>query len=130
TEEAIQAARQVREASWGEVREAGRAGHHLAETTASEYEGLVQRADNLVDRHVEHRELPTLLRNQARAVATVDQCCEKLKGIQEEQAEEWTRWRTLWAEIELDAGSLGTPEAAKAWLDRVKEAKLAAATVR
>lgn len=130
TAEAIQAARQAREASWGEVREAGRAGHHLTETTAAEYEGLVQRADNLVDRHVEHRELPTLLRNQARAVATVEQCREKLKRIQDERGEEWTRWGVLWAETGIDAGSLGNPEAAKAWLDRVKEAKLAGVTLR
>jgi chromosome segregation protein len=129
TVEAIQAARQAREASWGEVREAGRAGRHLAETTAAEYEGLVQRADNLVDRHVEHQELPTLLRNQARVVSAVEQCREKLKRIQVKKAEEWTRWRVLWAETGLDAGLLDNPEAVKAWLDRVKEGKLAAVTV-
>jgi chromosome segregation protein len=130
TAEAIEAARQAREACWGEVRDAGRAGRHLAETTAAEYEGLVQRADNLVDRHVEHRELPTLLRNQARAVAAVEQCGEKLKRILDENADEWTRWRAVWAEAGLDARSFANPEALKGWLDRVREATLAAAAVR
>src|SRR5205085_10792807 len=46
------------------------------------------------------------------------------------RAKEWACWRVLWIGTALNSGSLGNPEAAKGWLDRLKEAKLAAAALR
>jgi chromosome segregation protein len=130
TTEAIAAARQARDISWGRIRESGLAGKGLAETDAAAHGELVQRADNLVDRHVQHRELPTLLRNRARALAAVEECAESLQRTQARKGEEWSRWRGLWADTGWDPQAVGDVEAMKAWLDRVKETKLAATAVR
>jgi hypothetical protein len=130
TAEAIATARQARDISWGRIRESGLAGKCLVETDAAAHGELVQRADHLVDRHVQHRELPTLLRNRARALTAVEEYAESLRRTQARKAEEWSRWRGLWADTGWDPQAVGDVEAMKAWLDRVKEAKLAASAVR
>jgi chromosome segregation protein len=128
--EAIAAARQARDISWGRIRDWALAGKRLAETEATAYAEVVQRADSLVDQHVQHRELPTLLRNRTRAIAAVDECAESLRRIQARKTEEWSRWRGLWAATGWDPQNVGDVEAMKAWLDRVREAKLAVSAVR
>lgn len=130
TAEAIAAARQGRDTSWARIRESGRAGGRLTETDAAAYEELVQRADKLVDQHVQHRELPTLLRNQARALTAVNDCAETLRRAQARKAEALKRWRRLWADTGWDPDSVGDPEAMRAWLDRVNEAKQAGSAAR
>lgn len=126
TVEAIQMVRQARDTSWEEVAGAASAGQRVEEGKLAGHRRLVVRADELVDRHIEHHELPTLLRNRTRVQARTDQFTENLRQVRERKTQERAGWLKLWGGTGWEPELIGEPDVMKGWLDRVKEAKTAA----
>ncbi len=127
--EAIEMARGTRDASWVAIREVASAGR-VEEGKLSEHERLVTRADDLVDQHVTHRELPTLLRNRLRTQASVEQCNVEIEQVRDQRAQKWAEWQKLWERTGWEQVAIGEPEVMKSWLDRAKEVSSAADTCR
>lgn len=123
--EALGIARGTRDASWAVVREAAGVGR-VEESKLAEHERLVTRADELVDQHVTHRELPTLLRNRARTQSSIDQCNVEIERVQDAQTRKWAEWQKLWERTGWEKVAIGDPEVMKSWLARVKEVSAAA----
>lgn len=126
TVDVIHTARQARDASWEEVKKAASTGRRVEEGELAEHGRLVIRADELVDLHVQHHELPTVLRNRTRAQRRIEQCTADLQRAHERKARELARWRKLWDGTGWDPASVGEPDVMKTWLDRVKETEIAA----
>lgn len=124
--ETIEAARRMRNASWEEIKEAASADRRVEDGKFTAYERLVFRADELVDQHVQHHELPTLLRNRTRAQARADQCNVDLGRARDRKTQKSADWQKLWNGTGWDQALLGEPEVMKAWLDRAKEVETAA----
>lgn len=123
--EAIEMARGARDASWVAVRETASVGR-VEEGKLAEHERHVARADELIDQHVTHRELPTLLRNRQRTQASIEQCNVEIERVHDERTRKWAEWQKLWERTGWKQVGIAEPVVMKSWLDRVKEVSAAA----